>query len=394
MLRHVYNVLSRVYREGAYVGIALNHELASCGAEGPAVTSAVYGVLEHDASLEYYISVLCATRPKPAVRVVLKIGLWQLLYGSAPDYAAVNGTVNLVKEIGKSAQAGFVNAVLKRYGTVPVPSDERTKLMLYTSKPMWYIDRVLADYPDCGRDVLYAAPRTDTHIRGIAEGERTPYGSYINLRALKDRDPSSYTVQSLGSCAVAGALGARDGDRILDACAAPGGKSVFLAESADCRVTSCDLHPHRVELIRAYASRRGVSLDARVQDATAFRPEWEGAFDRVLADVPCSGSGVVWSKPDVLLGTPDLASLNAVQAGILGNVSRYVKSGGILEYATCSLFSAENEAIASAFLSSHRDFTEVRVDFPLRVLRRSVGYQLLPTVSDTEGYYVVKFKRA
>jgi len=394
MLKHVYNVLDQVYRKGAYVGIALNEELSTLTADKPAITQTVYGVLDTNAALEYYLSKLCAKRPKPAIVILLKIGLYRLLYTQTPPYAAVSETVNLTKAVGKGAQSGFVNAVLKGYESVAIPKDEEEKLVVYSGKPSWYVRAVKADYPDCFQDILYARPTALTHVRGLkGVGTPTPYGAYVDAAQMKKVDLSKVSVQGVGSCAVVEAVGVRDGERVLDACAAPGGKTVAMASSADCAVTSCELHPHRAALIEAYVKKRRLKNVSVVQcDSTLYRAEWESAYDRVLCDVPCSGSGVVFSKPDILLNEPDLAALTELQGAILSNVSRYVTVGGTLVYATCSLLRAENDGVVARFLQEHPDFQKQDFVFRIDGAKTDCGRQILPSET-TEGFYAAVLKR-
>lgn len=395
MLNEAYRILDKIYREKAYVGIALNQGLQEVSeGERAAVTQTVYGVLEKSAMLDYAIGCLCPKRPKPAITVLLRIGLYRLFYGDMPSYAAVNSTVDLAKEVGKGAQAGFINAVLKGWENVPIPKDEDLRLLYYTGKPLWYIRAMKHDYPQDYRKILSATPPIETHVRGqIERGRRTPYGAYVGNNVLRRADPRSFAVQSLGSCAIADAVGVKDGDNVLDACAAPGGKAVNLAGQAKCMVTACDIHPHRVDLIARYASKyRADNVTAICADATEYHAQWEGRFDRVLADVPCSGTGVVFSKPDILLEPPNLDTLHPLQDQILANVSRYVKQGGTLVYSTCSLLKCENDERVAAFLSAH-DFTAELIMPKVPFVKTTYGVQLLPDRSDTEGFYYAVLRK-
>ncbi len=194
------------------------------------------------------------------------------------------------------------------------------------------------------------------------------------------------------------ALAPKPGDKLLDACAAPGGKSFAAALSMEDRgeIVSCDVHPHKKKLIAAGAKRLGLeSITPKTADATEFRPDWEGRFDAVLADVPCSGLGVIRKKPEIRYKDPkDLADLPPLQLAILSNVSRYVRPGGALLYATCTLLEAENEGVAETFLAQHTDFHAEAFTLPGPLSMVESGLcTLWPQRLGTDGFFLAKFRR-
>ena len=202
-----------------------------------------------------------------------------------------------------------------------------------------------------------------------------------------------YTFQSVGSVAICAAIPACDS--LLDACAAPGGKSVLLAETCK-KVTACELHSHRVELINSYAQRMGASNVAAIQsDSTVFNPDFEEKFDTVLCDVPCSGTGVINENPDIKLfrKESDIESLTKTQLAILENCSRYVKAGGLLFYSTCSVLPEENDSIVCNFLSLHPEYALNKPLSPLDHRETKYGLQFLPHLSLGAGFYLTSFKR-
>ena len=161
-------------------------------------------------------------------------------------------------------------------------------------------------------------------------------------------------------------------------------------------ITSCDLHPHKIALIAAGAERLGISIiEARAQDAAAFCPEWEQTFDTVIADVPCSGLGVIRKKPDIRYkDVAQLAGLPRVQAAILENVSRYVRLGGVLLYSTCTVLKRENEDIVNAFLAAHLEFHLECFDAPEGAGLGSVPMAtLLPQRQGTDGFFICRLRR-
>lgn len=229
-----------------------------------------------------------------------------------------------------------------------------------------------------------------------AEHIKTPFrGVYIFKNFVRDDgyDRGDYTFQSVGSVAICSVISPCE--RLLDACAAPGGKSVLLSKKCG-RVTSQELHPHRVELIQSYRERMGADNVFPVcGDASLFNPEWEGAFDAVLCDVPCSGSGVINENPDIKLFRQegDIASLAALQQKILSNCARYVRSGGSLYYSTCSVLPEENDSAVHNFLEGNAGFTVEEIDCALAYRRTKYGLQFLPHISLGAGFYVAKLVR-
>ena len=193
----------------------------------------------------------------------------------------------------------------------------------------------------------------------------------------------------MGSVAVCSAISPCE--RLLDACAAPGGKSVLLADKCK-EVIANELHAHRVGLIDSYAKRMGADVTAVQADSTVFNPDYENAFDAVLCDAPCSGSGVINENPDIKLfrKEADIESLNKTQVEILLNCSRYVKSGGALYYSTCSVLPEENDSIVYRFLEKSDCFGLEISDSPLAHKVTKYGLQFLPHISSGVGFFVAK----
>ncbi len=186
--------------------------------------------------------------------------------------------------------------------------------------------------------------------------------------------------------------------RILDCCAAPGGKSfaAMIATAGKARITSCDVHEHKTALIAGGARRLGMeNIEARHQDATVFVPEWENAMDAVVCDVPCSGYGIIRKKPDIRYKNPaDMAGLPALQLAILENQARYVKPGGKLIYSTCTLLREENEGVVEAFLAQNPGFTTEALPLPAVFPKNESGMLALVTGEyDTDGFFICRLRR-
>ena len=194
------------------------------------------------------------------------------------------------------------------------------------------------------------------------------------------------------------AVGLAPGMRVLDVCAAPGGKSFAAAIDMEDTgsIVSCDIHPHKIELLAKGAARLGLrSITPCLQDGSAFRPDFEKAMDAVLCDVPCSGLGVIRKKPDIREKPLDgLARLPEVQGRILENASRYVRPGGVLLYSTCTILPRENQGVVDAFLACHGDFHQEPFPVPAALGAGNDGAMtLLPPLHGTDGFFICKLRR-
>ena len=399
-LLDAYTSLKKVYSDNKYLTDVVSS--ISDSNDKALITRIVYGVVERDVTLEYILSKLVTKSPKSQVKLILKIGLYCLKYmDSLPDYSVCDNCVKLTKQIGKSSLAGFVNATLKASITkdIPLPENTLERLSVTTSTPLWIVKKVVKQYGDRATTILNYTPTTLTHIRRnslrfdkldfereFSDSLSDVGGAFVKVdgKVKELFSDGKITFQSPESMKIVSLCIKKDSGKILDVCSAPGGKSVYLAELTASKVTAFDLHPHRVELIKKYASRMGVDVDARVQDGTVFVPSYSEIFDIVLVDAPCSGIGVRYSKPDVLLNRQekDIVELNAIQQSLLDNSCRYVKTGGVLVYSTCTIFEEENERVVTRFLSSHPEF---RVD--------SEYMKVTPGVNGQEGFFAVRLRR-
>ena len=395
-------ILSKVYKEGAY----LKQAIASTPVEplNKARTVKIcYGVMEKDLYLDAVISANAQKPPKQTVKIILKIAIYMLEYMGKHDYMVVDYAVQLTKKLGKEGTAGFVNAFLRSYKLPDTPERADEKLSLECSAPLWLVKKLRRSYKGEAENILKAeSPGISVRFERGAEKylEKphtiTPFeGVYIFKNFVRDEGffAGDYTFQSVGSVAIATAIS--HCERILDACAAPGGKSVLLAKKFK-EVTSCELHAHRVELINSYAQRMGVeNITAMQADSSLFYPEFEGKFDAVLVDAPCSGTGVINENPDIKLfrKESDIAELSELQLKILSNCARYVKDGGSLYYSTCSVLPEENDSVAHAFLEKNLQYGLSLPDSPLPHLTTKYGLQFLPHISLGAGFFLTKFTK-
>lgn len=402
-LETAYGVLSSVIRGGAYANLALNE--ISDESERAFVTRIVYGVLERYFELDYIISALSEKRPKPEIRVLLLQGLYCLKYTDMPSYAAVNETVKLCKASKFAAVSGYVNSVMMRAsrGEYTLPDKGKKAEEIRFNLPYGLIELIKKEYPVAYARILEAPPREEEHIRlskGIEDSvldglaaEKTLTGYYVkNTPQIKQLyAEGKLTYQSLTSTLAVLAMGEVEGKRVLDLCSAPGGKSVYLAERG-AKVTASDIHPHRVELIRSYAERMRVKVEACVNDGTKPREDWQGAFDAVLVDAPCSGLGALGRRRDIILSRKpeDIGELSELQKKLLDTASGCVKRGGTLVYSTCTILKEENGGVVEDFLTRHKDYQREVIPLPYN---NKGELQFLPDGKGTEGFYIARMKR-
>ena len=391
-------------------------------------TRLCYGVLQNRGRLDFYLKQLLKGRLKdlhPATRDILHLGLYQLLeMDRIPDSAAVNEAVSLAKKYGK--QQGLVNAVLRNAVRSRESLVEPVSYADRFSHPEELISLLKANVPKGTLEGILkadnAAPETVVQVnltrvtsrdlldRLAGEGVEARPHSWMedclvlsatgNLEKLPSFLEGLFYVQDPASrlsvrCA---RLPKEGGIRLLDCCSAPGGKSFAAAIAMGGRgqIRSCDIHPHKIALIENGARRLGLTnIRAGVQDASVFNPEWEDAFDVVLADVPCSGLGIIRKKPDIRYrNLKETEALPALQSAILSNQASYVKKGGVLMYSTCTILKRENEQVVETFLEAHPDFSTEPLCLPEVFPKNENGMlTLLPGQYDTDGFFICRLRR-
>ena len=413
-----FETLSQIYSDGAFSTLTLNRTLNACRQQDKAlITKIVYGVLDNDIKLNYIISRHVKKMPKGETLIFLKIGAYCLMDLSMPVYAVVNDVAELSKLSGDKRIVGFVNATLKSIATSvkdfnDYPTDPISRLSVEYSYPEWALKKLIKDYglevatkivsslPD-SRTTVRFAEKTDADTvskKYAVVAEPTAFDDAFYVKGTLPSDSSEYTAQSLSSMAIARICGnlLQDGSNFLDCCAAPGGKSVYVKQlRPNVKVTACDVHAHRVNLIESYASRMGVEIDAHCHDMTEYLPEFEQAFDVVLTDVPCSGFGVLDTRPDIKLfrQNVDISELMKLQYAILDNCCKYVKVGGYIVYSTCTVFDNENGQNIRKFLKEHSNFTYSTITLPEFQADGKPYYQFLPHSDGVQGFFVAVIKR-
>ena len=387
------------------------------------------GVLQNRYKLDFYLKQLLTGKLRdlhPALRDILHLGLYQLYeMDKIPESAAVNESVLLAKKYCKKIRnaAALVNGVLRgavrRRDTLLQP----TELSDVYSHPQKLISIFKAYVGEERLEAMLranneAAPtviQTNTTLvstkclaeRLLADGVSFECHPWLpdclvlretgNLEQLAAFREGLFYVQDAAARLSVLCAQIPSGAVVLDCCAAPGGKSFAAVLSGAGRVTSCDVHPHKVELIKRSANRLKLSMiDARLQDASVFCPEWENTMDVVICDVPCSGYGIIRKKPDIRYKDPDsMSDLPALQLSILKNQSRYVKPGGTLLYSTCTLVRKENEGVIEKFLKTAPDFTPEPLPLPPVFPENTSGMlALVPGEYDTDGFFICRLRRS
>ena len=392
-------------------------------------TRLCYGVIQNRGRLDFYLKQLLTGKLSslhPVVRDILHLGLYQIYeLDKIPDSAAVNESVTLTKKYNKNPKAAsLVNGVLRNAvrtkGTLTEPTSYADKY----SHPDELISLLKANLPKGRLENMLiadnAAPQTVVQVnlfktttaklveRLTSEGVSWEPHSWMkdclvlsgtgNLEQLTSFKEGLYYVQDPASKLSVLCAKIPGDAKVLDCCAAPGGKS--FAAAIDMKgtgsITSCDVHAHKTGLIQSGASRLGLSnITARQQDATVVVPEWEKQMDVVITDVPCSGLGIIRKKPDIRYkDLKEMEGLPQLQLAILRNQARYVKPGGTLLYSTCTVLKRENEDVVTAFLGENDEFYLEALELPGVFPENETGYlTLIPGEYDTDGFFICRLRR-
>lgn len=414
------NVLLKIVNDGAYSNIALSGELSNTdlSAQDKALATAIiYGVLDRNITLEYILKAYIKTplkKVQPVTLMALKCALYQIMYmDKIPESAAVNEAVKIVKSSRERHNAAFLNAVLRNIlrSNITLPDgDSVEELSVKYSCPVWIIEGFVSDYGIENTIALLSAslevPRVTLRTNTLkctadelvlalkSEGVRAHTSELsgavsidgnINISDNNCYKKGMFHVQDIASQTVAGILGAKQGERVLDMCASPGGKTFTVAQNMENagEIVSCDLYEQRVGLIEKGARRLGLDIvKPTVCDATAFNSDL-GLFDRILCDVPCSGLGVIRRKPEIKYKPQnDFKELTEIQSAILNNAAKYLKTGGRILYSTCTLRNAENGAVVHAFLDKYKEY-ELEYE-----------HTYMPHTDGTDGFYCALIQKS
>ncbi len=429
------DVIEKINKNQAYSNLLLNetikkHQLSR--KDTGLLTEIVYGTIQRKQTLDFYLDDFLANRKRIQTWVIslLQLSLYQMIYlDRVPDRAIIHEAVEIAKKRGHKGVSGMVNGVLRNTQRKGLRNPEEIedvaeRISIAKSHPLWLVKRwidqlgVEATEAMCDENLLapYVTARVNVSKTSIdqvmtdleKEGVQAVPGSLSEdaIKVLEGKllETSVYkrgdlTIQDESSMLVARALGIEPGQKVLDACAAPGGKSTHIAErlNGSGHVNSLDLHAHKVKLIKKQAQRLNLrAIEAETLDSRNVAERFKAkSFDRILVDAPCTGFGVLRRKPDIKWSKQeeDINRITSVQKGILEAQASLVKPGGKLVYSTCTIEEAENQEVVKQFLADHPEFKldETLINrLPDKVAEYCDGgeLQLLPHYFGTDGFYI------
>ncbi|WDF83679.1 16S rRNA (cytosine(967)-C(5))-methyltransferase RsmB [Lacticaseibacillus pabuli] len=431
-------VLSRVAK-GSYSNLTLDGTLRKAHLDprdAGLLTNIVYGVIQRQLTLDFFIApFIRGKKVDDWVLVLLRTAVYQMKYlDKVPTRAIFYDSTEIAKKLGHAGVAKFVTAILHRMDREGFPKIENIKdpaerLATGSSTPLWLTSKLIKQLGMVQASAILDS--IDTAPNGVLRVNRTKTKRDDLAKVLSDRFPDlhdsivspvalvtpgghlagtdefragEYTLQDESSQLVAPSLRLRPSDKVLDACAAPGGKTTHIAEYLDPaqggKVTALDLHAHKVKLVAQNAARLGLAdrVDAMTLDARKAQDEFAaGSFDRVLVDAPCSGLGLIRRKPEIKYEKTqqDIDNLSRIQKDILGSVADLVKPGGYLTYSTCTMVTEENQGVVTDFLAKHPNYKQVEVakDAALSLQHSEPALQLFPSDYGTDGFFIASLQR-
>ena len=407
-----------VEKDGAYLNIALRDILASSDMDDRDKALAqmlAFGAIKHKLYIDNIIKNLSSVRLKKLsvwIHNILRLGIYSLKFlDRIPPSATVNECVKLARRYGHGASAGFVNAILRKASDcgdfLPENKTGAEYLSIKYSMPLWLTEKWISDgYSEDFFRAMNEEPPVTVRLNTLKASALpeafektclTPYtyiykgrGSVEHTFSFKE---GHIAVQDGASQKAVLALNIKKDMKVLDLCSAPGGKTAFIAQLLENtgRVTACDIHPHKLDLIKSNLNRLGVTnTEVILNDATIFNDSFKNSFDRVLCDVPCSGLGVLRRKPDIKWTKAEFSNdeLVKIQRKIIDCAVHYVKEGGILLYSTCTVNTAENEDNIKYILETYPQLSLIDENGS-----EAYGTQLLPHTDGTDGFFYAAFER-
>ena len=421
-------VLEDVLVNQAYSNIALNKHLKGSqlsAADKGLVTEIVYGTVARKLTLEWYLSHFIEDRDKLDnwLYILLLLSAYQLRYlDKVPNHAVVNEAVEIAK-VRKKGSEKLVNAILRRIlreGWPDIDSIKRKNKRdsISYSLPVWLVSKLKEEYGEERAQAIFdsllvrnkASIRvTDLsrkeEIKAVLEASDSPLAASGLVKEqghFAGHDlftEGAITIQDESSQLVAPTLRLQGDEQVLDACAAPGGKTVHMASYLTSgKVTALDLYDHKLDLIQENAQRLGVADRVQTQKLDARKVhEFFGkdSFDKILVDAPCSGIGLLRRKPDIKYNkeTADFASLQQIQLEILGSVCQTLRKGGIITYSTCTIVSEENFHVVEAFLESHPEFEQVKLEHECKDILKDGCILITPELYGSDGFFISQFRK-
>ena len=433
-------ILYKIDKENAYSNIALDEELRKNRKllnekDIGLISEIVYGTTTWKLTIDTIIkkySKLKIEKLSKWILNILRMGIYQIVFlDKIPKSAAVNESVNLAKRYGHPASANFVNAILRKiekkdFEEMSQIKEPTQRIMLTSSTPKWIIEELLKEKaiqdveeicknsnqkPSLSIRVNTLKTTKENLIKELKklqiEVKQGILEDFLIVEKVKQIENLEIfkqgwcTIQDESAGLAALVLEPREGERILDACSAPGGKTSYLAQLMKNKgmIEAWDIHPHRTKLVEETAKRLGIQIiQTKVKDATLKENNIE-KFDKILLDVPCLGTGVIRKKPDIKWkhDKTEIEEITKIQKTILQNCSEYLKEGGELVYSTCSILQEENENIISDFLKKNKNFKIMPIPMNEKntfyQYRENAGYFKVYPNKETDGFFICKLKK-
>ena len=422
------HILEAVFDQGAYSNIALHQALEKSllsDKDKSFVTEVVYGTVARKITLEWYLAHVIEDREKldSWIYDLLMMSLYQLVYlDRIPDHAVVNEAVQIAKR-RKEGSEKFVNAILRKLLREGLPDIDTIKrknkrYSVQYSLPVWLVKELIEEYGEERARAIFESlyQRNKSSIRVIELSEKETLAQLLDAKEsllapsalVKEQGhfaghsffkEGKIAIQDESSQLVAPALELQGDEWILDACAAPGGKTTHMASYLTTgKVTALDLYDHKLKLIQENANRLHVAdkiLTKKLDATKVFETFGADAFDKILVDAPCSGIGLIRRKPDIKYTkkSADFDSLQSVQLAILESVCQSVRKDGIIVYSTCTIMGKENFEVVYKFLENHPNFELVPLNHERKDILKNGCILITPELYGSDGFFISRFKR-
>lgn len=386
------------------------------------ISELVYGVVTWKLTLEYIIQKYSKTKIKKMsdwVKNILYLGSYQIIFlDKVPKSAAVNESVNLCKKYNFKS-VGLVNAILRKieksdYKELSNITNSITRISLKYSIPEWIVKKFCDEYgeeetanicqnlnlrPNISVRINRLKGKVELGEKGILEDFRTITGTK-NITKTKEYIEGNITIQDEAAGLSSFVLAPKEGEMVLDACSAPGGKTTYLAELMHNKgkIIAWDIYEERLKQVNQNAKRLGIDIiQTEVHDATKLKEEYVEKFDKILLDVPCLGLGVIRRKPDIKWNRQeeDIKEISDIQFNILKTCSKYLKRNGTLVYSTCSMLKEENDAIIEKFIKEGNFETvniEEQIPNEFSKITTKDMVQFLPSQKH-DGFFITMLKK-
>jgi len=411
------DVLNDIFGNDAYANISLDRNLRDSElstVDKAFVTALVYGVVSKKDLLEWHITPFLKKEPKPWAKMLLLLTVYQILFmDKVPTSAAVDEAVKIAKRRDGQATANFINAVLRNFMRSEHRNEEPKDWETKYSMPKLLLDKMVRQFGGKRTGEILESLEKPSHVslrkidptveiagtRASLLTESALIADSGNFAMTEEFQSGRITIQDETSQLVAPQLDLEGTEEVLDACAAPGGKSTHMAQYLTSgHITALDLYDHKLDLINQNAERQHVAdkITTQKADATMIFEEFgSDKFDRILVDAPCSGIGLIRRKPDIRYRkeSSDFVDLQKIQLEILNSASKSLKKSGIMVYSTCTIFDEENFDVVRQFLESHPNFEQVEISSDKADMIKEGCISITPEMYHTDGFFIAKFKK-